>query len=642
MTGSGAARHIWWFFLIVLVGHTALVGANIYRASEDENWVTHTLQILHALDNLKALLVDAERSIRGYVISDEDDFLAPYRRAPAAIARLQEQLAVQMADNPLQTQRLEGLAQTIRHRFEVFEEQIKAHREIPRHVEREKALVLQGRKAAESLLDQLGVIVATEEELLSDRRAGARTTIVTSLLTTIMGGALTIGMLILARYVISREIETRRRSEELHRQNEERFRSISESLPQIVWVARPDGFRQYYNKRWYNFTGLSPDDSTGFGWHKAVHPNDQRPLSQAFQKAMLSGQPFELEYRLRHRTGVYRWHLDRAIPLCDKAGGRLVLWFGTATDIDDRKRAKDELEERVLARTAELMDAVAELNKEARERERATEELRVVAAELTRSNRDLEQFAYVASHDLQEPLRKIQAFGDRLQTTHGNQLAGSGQEYVTRMMSSAGRMRRLIDDLLAYSRVTMRPLPFTDVKLNETVREVLVDLEELTSRTNAQIEVGPLPTVRADPSQMRQLFQNLLSNAIKFHKPDTPPHVTVRAELLPRLPSDPESSMNRPAVRVEVTDQGIGFDPQYCDRIFQVFQRLHPRTEFEGTGIGLAIVRKIVDRHGGTVSATSRPGFGATFAVIMPTGMDEKNDDSSVVHSIAADGSAKS
>jgi PAS domain S-box-containing protein len=623
--GSRAARNIWWFFLFVLVAHTALVGANIFRASQNENWVKHTMQVLNALGSLKGALMDAERSVRGYIITDEVGFLAPFQAAPASLTRIHDELAELTVDNSPQRQRLDGIEEIVRHRLNLLDELVKAHSERPQITDREKALVIEGGKAADSFIDQHAAMVAAEEQLLEDRRHAVSMTMVTALLTTVMGGALTIGMLILAKYFIRRELEARRHGEELHRQNEERFRAISESLPQIVWVARPDGFRQYFNKRWYNFTGLPLEQSSGFGWTHNVHPEDRQSLNQATQQAVISSKPFEIEYRLRHRTGTYRWHLDRGIPLCDKTG-HLVRWFGTATDIDDRQRVRDELEDRVRERTSELLDAVTELNSEARERERATEELRSAAAELARSNRELEQFAYVASHDLQEPLRKIQAFGDRLRSSYGNQLAEQGQEYITRMMSSAGRMRRLIDDLLSYSRVSTRPLPRTEVDLNETIRDVLIDLEELVNRTKARVDVAAMPTIRADASQMRQLFQNLLENALKFHKPDTPTRVTIRAAQLPAHASDPEDSVERPAVRIEVTDEGIGFDEEYRDRIFQVFQRLHPRSEYEGTGIGLAIVRKIVDRHGGTVSASSRPGHGATFAVILPTGCDHESN----------------
>jgi light-regulated signal transduction histidine kinase (bacteriophytochrome) len=251
-------------------------------------------------------------------------------------------------------------------------------------------------------------------------------------------------------------------------------------------------------------------------------------------------------------------------------------------------------------------------------REQLTAELELTAAELKRSNKELEQFAYVASHDLQEPLRKIQAFSDRLIGKYSANLEGQGKDYLDRMQNAAARMRQLINDLLTYSRISTRSRIEADVDLNEVAREVLDDLDDAVSRQNAEVHVGTLPTIKADALQMRQLFQNLVSNALKFSKAGAPARITIGAEELSRMPDDPEDSVDRKAVRLTFRDEGIGIDPAYSQRIFQVFQRLHGRDEYEGTGIGLAIVRKIVERHGGTISVESSPGNGACFAIVLP------------------------
>jgi light-regulated signal transduction histidine kinase (bacteriophytochrome) len=264
-----------------------------------------------------------------------------------------------------------------------------------------------------------------------------------------------------------------------------------------------------------------------------------------------------------------------------------------------------------------VRDRTAALVDEIEERKRAEQQVRAVAAELERSNGELEEFAYIASHDLQEPLRKIQAFGDRLRNRFRNELPEAGREYVDRMHSSAGRMRRLIDDLLNYSRVTTQAHPFRRTSLSKLVNEVVSDLDELMAQKDATVKVGSLPTIDADPTQLRQLFQNLIANAVKFQRPGVPPVVSVDAEEVSEslLGSDLELV---PACRITVSDNGIGFDEKYLDRIFQVFQRLHGRNEHEGSGVGLAICRKIVERHGGTITARSRSGEGATFVVTLP------------------------
>ena len=233
-------------------------------------------------------------------------------------------------------------------------------------------------------------------------------------------------------------------------------------------------------------------------------------------------------------------------------------------------------------------------------------------SKLEQSNRELQDFAAVASHDLQEPLRKVQAFGERLKTVCGEALDAQGRDYLDRMLNASQRMQTLIQDLLRFARVTSQAHPFSPVDLAQVAREVLSDLEVRISETNARVEVGYLPSIQADAMQMRQLLQNLIGNALKFRQIGTPPVIRVYAE---------EASVQPDAdgmFRLVVQDNGIGFEEKYLDRIFTVFQRLHGRAEYEGTGVGLAICRKIAQRHGGEITATSSPGQGACFRVALP------------------------
>ncbi|NET31332.1 MAG: PAS domain S-box protein [Cyanothece sp. SIO1E1] len=246
---------------------------------------------------------------------------------------------------------------------------------------------------------------------------------------------------------------------------------------------------------------------------------------------------------------------------------------------------------------------------------RETEQRQILA----RSNQELQEFAYVASHDLQEPLRKIQAFGDRLNAKYGEALTDQGRDYLDRIQNAAGRMQSLINDLLTLSRVTTRTQPFVPINLAQVAQEVLSDLEIQIQQTGGQVIVEALPTIEADPGQIRQLLQNLISNALKFHSPERAPIIRVSGQLLPvQLHSSIPTVATSQFCRLSVADNGIGFDERYLDRIFKAFQRLHGRSEYEGTGMGLAICRKIVERHGGDITATSRPGQGATFIVTLP------------------------
>lgn len=263
--------------------------------------------------------------------------------------------------------------------------------------------------------------------------------------------------------------------------------------------------------------------------------------------------------------------------------------------------------------------------KDITERRKSEEALAQKADELARSNAELEQFAFVASHDLQEPLRKIQAFGDRLKTKCEKVELGEGRDYLERMQNAAARMQTLINDLLAFSRVIRSSQPFVPVDLGAVTKEVLNDLEVRIEKNKASVEVGELPTIDADPLQIRQLMQNLLSNALKFQPPDAKPVVKISSCIIPAPPwNQPAAGENgKPAAdystcELSVQDNGIGFEEKYLEKIFAVFQRLHGRTEYEGTGVGLAVCRRIVDRHGGNITAKSELGKGATFIVTLP------------------------
>lgn len=292
--------------------------------------------------------------------------------------------------------------------------------------------------------------------------------------------------------------------------------------------------------------------------------------------------------------------LEMALALANRASIAMTnasLYDDAQKELAARKRleeelriANEELERRVDERTAQLEET--NLN-------------------LQRSNQELQDFAYVASHDLQEPLRKIQAFGNLLQEEYAKQI-GDGADYLDRMRNAAARMSALIEDILSFSRVTTKGRSFTPVDLEAVAREVLGDLETRIEDTGATIIMEPLPTIDADAMQIRQLLQNLLGNAIKFHKPGTPPVVKISATT--KISQNTRKKM----CTILVQDNGVGFEEKYLDRIFAVFQRLHSRDSYEGTGIGLAVCRKIVERHGGTITAKSTPGKGSTFIVNLP------------------------
>jgi light-regulated signal transduction histidine kinase (bacteriophytochrome) len=257
----------------------------------------------------------------------------------------------------------------------------------------------------------------------------------------------------------------------------------------------------------------------------------------------------------------------------------------------------------LLQRVLRNADEIADANDQLEEANLALERR---AQELGRSNAELEQFASIASHDLKEPLRKVQTFTEQLSTTEADHLSDEGRDYLQRTTAAGQRMQALIDDLLKFSRVATQGRPFEPVDLRAVAEQAVSDLEAVIQQSGGSVEIGELPTVAADPLQMRQLVQNLISNAIKFRREGVPPKVRVSGRVRGRF------------AEIEFADNGIGFEPRYQTRIFKVFERLHGRGAYPGTGIGLALCRKIVDRHGGTINAESTPGQGSTFTVTLP------------------------
>lgn len=252
------------------------------------------------------------------------------------------------------------------------------------------------------------------------------------------------------------------------------------------------------------------------------------------------------------------------------------------------------------------------------------EELKVFADKLQHSNRELESFANIASHDLQEPLRKVVAFGDRLVTRCSSAFDDQGRDYLDRMQGAAKRMQILIEGLLNFSRVSTKASPFAPVDLEKVTRDVISDLEVRIQHVQGKVEVGDLPTIEADRLQMRQLMQNLIGNALKFSQKGIPPLIKVYCRRIRENGNG--DALSNELYQLTVEDNGIGFEEKYAERIFDVFQRLHGRAEYEGSGIGLSICRKIVDRHNGTITAKSSPGKGASFIVILPLTQGGNND----------------
>ena len=533
--------------------------------------------------------------------------------------------------------------------------------------------------------------------------------------TGLISGVLLLGSDVTAQVLAKRELEASQR----------KWRDIANSMPVIVWTANADGSLQFFNDQWYRFTGLSEEQSVGYGWTSVLHPEDYDTCLKAWEEATATARLYELELRYKRKEGDYRWVLARGLPV--KEHGKVVAWYGTSTDIHERKQLEAHLEEMVHERTIELeeknrlldnilkhssngisvselifdesgniVDAITILANDAAVTssglprdiyltKRATEldpgiiespygqacirtqqtgepsvmqyffeftsrwleltiskmddqhlihiftditpiknaqlQLEKSIEDLRYANTNLEEFAYAASHDLKEPVRKIQFFANRLKEDLIEKLDLKQQKLFERLENSAARMLKLIDDLLEYSQAAKGTSEHVEISLMDQIQIVLDDLDLEIAQKRATISFQNLPTIRGNKRQIHQLFQNLISNALKYSKPDTSPEILIASkrvrgkEVLKDLPPE---ALERTYFMITVSDNGIGFESRFADTIFNVFTRLHSDPRYRGTGIGLAIVKKVVASHEGFIWAEGVPDKGSTFTILLP------------------------
>ncbi|MEO6668316.1 MAG: PAS domain-containing protein [Ferruginibacter sp.] len=514
------------------------------------------------------------------------------------------------------------------------------------------------------------------------------------------------------------------------RESESRFRLLADSMPQQIWIADAEGRLNYFNKAVYQFCGLSSTELEEQGWLSIVHPEERENNIKEWLHSVNTGSEFIFEHRFRNHSGDYRWQLSRALPR-KNAEGKIQMWVGTSTDIDEQKNFSARLQEKINERTFELaalneelllknnIFAQAEINAligsysvalqtgkteysdnlyrllgyepgefeptfekyvsfiHPEDREKAIENrqetfetkkiveqvhriitksgeikhfhssgkffgsgetlsmigtvqdvsqdtllnemLRKQNVELERSNAELQAFNYIASHDLQEPLRKIQAFSQRILEKEQVNFSGATADYFQRINNAAFRMQNLIDALISYSKTNSGAIAPTLTDLKSIVESAKENLQDSIEEKNARIEYEDLPEIKIIPLQFVQLFTNLISNAIKYSKKNVPPHIIIKSFQVPG--KDIKGVDVIPGLtywKISVEDNGIGFEQQYATKIFELFQRLHGISEYLGTGIGLAICSKIMRNHDGFINASGRPGEGASFNIYLP------------------------
>lgn len=353
--------------------------------------------------------------------------------------------------------------------------------------------------------------------------------------------------------------------DEALRRERERFQFMAESMPQKILTTTASGDVDYLNRQWLEYSGLPYNQIKGSGWTQLVYPDDLDRTVRAWRRSVETGEPFQLEHRFRRADGKYRWHLSRAHAMRD-SNGRISMWIGSNTDIHEQKEKEEELR---------------------------------------RANDDLQQFAYSASHDLQEPIRNVAIYSEIVARDYHSVLDAKGRQFLGFLTEGGRRLSMLVNDLLAYTRAGTAEVADSLTDASEVFQRSLASLAEAVRESHAEVTCGPLPKVYIAETHLQQLFQNLIGNALKY-RDETPPRIHISAV-------ERDSSWC-----FAVADNGIGIDPRYKETIFGVFKRLSNRRDYAGTGIGLAICKRIVERYGGKIWVESELGKGSTFFFTIP------------------------
>jgi PAS domain S-box-containing protein len=364
---------------------------------------------------------------------------------------------------------------------------------------------------------------------------------------------------------LTRALQDREKALRDVEQARERFRFMAESMPQKIFTAKPNGDVDYFNRQWLEFTGLTFDRIKDWGWTQFVHPEDVESNVAAWRHAVQTGEPFTFQHRFRRVDGAYRWHLSRAHAMRNERG-EITMWISSNTDIHEQKEKEEELR---------------------------------------RANDDLQQFAYSASHDLQEPIRNVAIYSELVAERYREVLDADGEMFLGFIKEGGRRLATLVDDLLAYTRAGMLEGDVPPLDATVVLGHTLASLAEAIRENDAVVTSDPLPEVVMGQTHLQQIFQNLISNALKY-RDENPPRIHI-------------SAVNLGAEwRFAVQDNGIGIDPQYKEKIFGLFKRLHRNQKYSGTGIGLAICQRVVERYGGRIWVESSAGEGATFYFTVP------------------------
>ena len=564
--------------LLLVLGAAMLAFRNLAEQAADADWVAQTHVVIERLELLRSELLKVENARRGYVITGDVSFVARLSSARDELQKTLGALHMLTADNAAQQKRLEELQPVIQQRLDLAERSVTQFRSA-RPADAEQARqTLPGAQLTNKILDALDTLTGAEQELLRQRSARAQQSARRSRITLVLGTVTTIALILAAFALLRREVQERARAED----DVNRFFNVSADL---LCVAGTDGYFKRLNPMWEKVLGFPVSHLLSKPYLEFVHPDDVAVTRSAALTSSTTGiESFENRYRTR--DGGYRWLNWNASP--DPQRGFV---YGAARDVTDTKAAHEILEH---------------LNAELEARARRLEE----------TNRELEAFTSSVAHDLRAPLRHVDGFSRILEEEHGAALSLEGKQLITRVRRATQHMGELVDDLLNLSRVSRREVSPVVTDLNPLVREVIAGLQSACQGRRVDFRIAALPFAECDPGLIRQVFANLLANAVKFTRPRDPAIIEVG------------QSHHNGSRAIFVRDNGVGFSMKYADKLFGVFQRLHRPEDFEGTGVGLVTVQRIIQKHNGRIWAEAEVDRGAAFFFTLGGLEDRRSADS--------------
>ncbi len=572
-------------FIVLCMG--GLAYKYIRDLSQSLKMVEHTYDVHDELADLMAILKDAESGKRGFIISNDTTFLEPLINDQEKVGEILDRLEHLTADNVTQQENIKDIKLRIDKSLAIFDKTLSLAQQGKTETAEFKTAFKEGRRNMNNIRFKMDEITAHENELLKQRRNQSSESLSNAPLLVYYVLILSLAILLLTYVQISLNLKDLKiKNEQLETFKESATQSaIVSKHGNWIWYVNEDRFE--YSDNLYRLLGEEPGsfDATIEDYMAFVHPEDREKLSKQIHRMFEERDLPYINYRIIQKNGTLKHFKANAKLLTDQEGYSRLL--GTTADITDEIENYRLLEEK--------------------------------NAELERNNKELASFNYVASHDLQEPLRKIQTFLSRLEDKELDNLTNSGKTYIERIKTSSIRMRSLIDDLLQYSRTNKSDKAMELYDINELLETAKPDLADVIEEKKATIISDTFPAMKVIPFQIKQLFQNLISNSLKYSKDNVPPVIKItysktKASSIEGVKSNKYKSYHT----ITVEDNGIGFEPQYAEQIFVLFNRLHNKSEYSGTGIGLSICKKIVDNHGGLIFATGQLGKGAIFTVYLP------------------------